>query len=140
MSYLSEFRLNWTNLLGAGLGLAFGSAFNHYMMNLFGPALMAEFHWSKSDYAGVGMIGIVALFLTPVADRTMTFTRVVVGRFDKARGVALACLLSCPPIVGGIGALVEGRRQFQPVPADQRSGDTAGDTVLLPHRQHGRAA
>ena len=26
MSYLSEFRLNWTNLLGAGLGLGFGVA------------------------------------------------------------------------------------------------------------------
>ncbi|MGE3693459.1 MAG: MFS transporter [Novosphingobium sp.] len=154
MSYLSEFRLNWTNLLGAGLGLAFGSAFNHYMMNLFGPALIAEFGWSKAQFALIGAIGIVGMVCTPIAGRindvlgprtaaaiglsvipigflalsfmtgniyqfyaiiaiksaigiiaaTMAMTRVVVERFDKARGIALACLLSCPPLVGTIFA------------------------------------
>ena len=158
LSYLSEFRLNWTNLLGAGLGLAFGSAFNHYMMNLFGPALIAEFGWTRSQFALVGSLGLIGLFFTPIAGRladvlgprkatmigfsiiptafialsfmsgniwhfyailmvktaigilatTMTFTRVVVERFDKARGIALACLLSCPPLVGAIAAPVIG--------------------------------
>ena len=158
MSYFSEFKLNWTNLLGAGLGLAFGSAFNHYMMNLFGPALIAEFGWSRSEFALVGSLGLIGLFVTPIAGRvadvlgprkatmigfsvipagflalsfmtgpiwqfyailivksmigivatTMTFTRVVVERFDKARGIALACLLSCPPLVGGIAAPIIG--------------------------------
>ena len=154
LGYLSEFRLNWTNLLGAGLGLAFGSAFNHYMMNLFGPALIAEFGWSRSEFALVGSLGLIGIFFTPIAGRvadvlgprkatmigysaiptgflalsfmsgniwqfyiilaikaaigivatTMTFTRVVVERFDKSRGIALACLLSCPPLVGAISA------------------------------------
>ena len=159
MGYLSEFRLNWTNLLGAGLGLAFGAAFNHYMMNLFGPALIAEFGWSRSQFALVGSLGLIGMVFTPIAGRiadlvgprnatmigfsiiptgflalsfmsgniwqfyailmiktaigilatTMTFTRVVVERFDKARGIALACLLSCPPLVGAIAAPVIGK-------------------------------
>jgi MFS family permease len=158
VSYLSEFRLNWTNLLGAGLGLGFGTAFNHYMMNLFGPALIAEFGWSRSAFALVGAIGLIGMVFTPVAGRitdkigprsaamigfgilpvayislsfmsgniyqfyailavkysigiltaTMVFTRVVVERFDKARGIALACLLSCPPMIGAISAPIIG--------------------------------
>ena len=154
MGYLSEFRVNWPNLLGAGLGLAFGTAFNHYMMNLFGPALIAEFGWTKSQWALVGSLGLAGIVFTPVAGRiadrfgprtaasigfaslpisyvmlsmmggsiwqlyaillfkftfgiltaTMVFTRVVVERFDKARGIALACLLSCPPLAGALGA------------------------------------
>ncbi len=158
MGYFSEFRLNWTNLLGAGLGLAFGSAFNHYMMNLFGPALIAEFGWTRSEFALVGSLGLIGLVFTPIAGRladvlgprkatmigfsiiptgfialsfmtgniwqfytilmvktaigilatTMTFTRVVVERFDKSRGIALACLLSCPPLVGAISAPIIG--------------------------------
>lgn len=158
MKYLSEFRLNWTNLLGAGLGLGFGVAFNHYMMNLFGPALIAEFGWSRSQFALVGAIGLLGMVCTPIAGRitdvlgprkaaaigfsviptafitlsfmsgniwefyailavksiigilsaTMVFTRVVVERFDKARGIALACLLSCPPLVGAISAPIIG--------------------------------
>lgn len=159
MGYLSEFRLNWTNLLGAGLGLAFGSAFNHYMMNLFGPALIAEFGWSRAQFAFVGALGIIGMVCTPIAGRltdvlgprtaaaigfsviptaflafsfmtgdiyqfyaivaiksaigilsaTMVMTRVVVERFDKARGIALACLLSCPPAVGTIAAPIIGQ-------------------------------
>ena len=154
MGYFSEFRLNWPNLLGAGLGLAFGTAFNHYMSNLFGPALMAEFGWTKSQWSLVNALGLAGIVFTPIAGRiadrfgprvaasigfaslpisyvmlsqmggniyhlyaimmfkltfgimtaTMVFTRVVVERFDKARGVALACLLSCPPLAGTIGA------------------------------------
>jgi predicted MFS family arabinose efflux permease len=154
VSYLREFVSHWPNLLGAALGLAFGSAFNHYMMNLFGPALIAEFGWSKAQYALVGALGFASIVFTPVAglivDRfgarlaatvgfavlplsylllslmsgniyhfyaillfkncfailttTMTFTRVVVERFDRARGLALACLLSAPPLAGAIGA------------------------------------
>ena len=154
MGYLSEFRWNWPNLLGAGLGLAFGTAFNHYMSNLFGPALMAEFGWTKAQWSLVNALGLAGIVFTPIAGRiadrfgprvaagigfaslpisyvmlsqmggniyhlyaimlfkltfgimtaTMVFTRVVVERFDKARGVALACLLSCPPLAGTIGA------------------------------------
>jgi MFS family permease len=158
LSYLSEFRLNWTNLLGAGLGLGFGTAFNHYIMNVFGPALIADLGWTKAQFALVGSIGLVGMAFTPVAGRitdrigprnaaivgftaiplaylalsfmsgniyefytilalkfmfgiltaTMVFTRVVVERFDRARGIAMACLLSCPPAIGAISAPIMG--------------------------------
>lgn len=158
MGYFHEFRAHWPNLLGAALGLGFGTAINHYMLNLFGPALIAEFGWSKSQFALVGSLALISLFFTPVAGRivdrygprkaamigfavvppaffamslmtgnilqfyaitlvtstlgiltaTMTFTRVVVERFDRARGIALSCMLSCPPLIGAIAAPVIG--------------------------------
>lgn len=158
MGYFHEFRDQWPNLLGAALGLGFGVAINHYMLNLFGPALIAEFGWSKSQFALIGSLALISLFFTPVAGRiadrfgpriaamigfsvvppaffamslmtgnilqlyaitlvtstlgiltaTMVFTRVVVERFDRARGIALSCLLSCPPLVGAIAAPVIG--------------------------------
>jgi MFS family permease len=120
--------------------------------------LIAEFSWTRSEFALVGSLGLIAMFFTPVAGRmtdvlgprkatmigysiiptsflalsfmtgalwqfysilivmscigilatTMTFTRVVVERFDRARGMALACLLSCPPLVAAIAAPVIG--------------------------------
>lgn len=122
------------------------------MLNLFGPPLLAEFGWSKAQFALVGMLGIVSLFFMPIAGRltdrfgprnvaavgfvivpssyfalsvmsgdiyefygilvfknllgifttTFVMTRVVVERFDRARGLALAFLLSAPPIAGAV--------------------------------------
>lgn len=150
MGYLKEFASHWPNLLGAALGLAFGTALNHYMMNLFGPALIAEFGWSKAQFALVGTLGLVGMVCMPVAgwltDRfgsrkaasigftvvpiayllmsmmsgaiweffalqavkasfgiltaTMVFTRAVIERFDRARGLAMALMLCAPPLVG----------------------------------------
>lgn len=162
MGYLKEFASHWPNLLGAAMGLAFGTALNHYMMNLFGPALIAEFGWSKSQFALVGMIGLVGMVCMPVAgwltDRfgprlaasigftavpvayllmsmlsgniwefyalqavkasfgiltaTMVFTRAIIERFDRARGLAMAVMLCGPPLVGSalapiIGGIIE---------------------------------
>ncbi len=39
------------------------------MTNLFGPPLIAEFGWSKSQFALVGSLGLLSLFFTPVAGR-----------------------------------------------------------------------
>lgn len=61
MAYLGEFRLNWPNLLGACLGLALGSALNHYMINLFGPPLIDEFGWARSEFALVVAVSLVGL-------------------------------------------------------------------------------
>lgn len=158
LSYFREFRANWPNLVGAMLGFGLGTAINHYMLNLFGPALIAEFGWSRSQFALVGVLGLAGMALAPVAghiaDRfgarsaaivgftvvpaaylalsmmsgdiyqfyaillvknligmltsTMVFSRVVVERFDTARGIAMACLLSAPPLVGAIAAPVIG--------------------------------
>jgi MFS family permease len=158
LTYLSEFRLNWPSLLGAGVGLALGVAINHHMTTLFGPALLAEFGWTKSQFALTGSLGLIAMFVNPVAGRiidrygprvaamigfsvlptavfslslmtgsilqfyaimlvammfgiltaTAVFSRVVVERFDMARGIALACMLSFPPLVAAVAAPIIG--------------------------------
>lgn len=158
LSYFSEFRVHWPNLLGAGLGLAFGSAINHHLTSLFAPALIADLGWTRSQFALTGMVGLASMFFTPIAGRitdrfgprkaamvgfsvlpagyfclslmtgqiwqyyaillvnstlgiltaTMVFTRVVVERFDTARGIALAVMLSSPPLVAAVAAPVIG--------------------------------
>lgn len=69
MAYLREFRFSWSHLLGACLGLALGSGLNHYMINLFGPPLIDEFGWARSEFALVGSLSLFTMFFVPVAGR-----------------------------------------------------------------------
>ncbi len=150
LGYFQEFRFNWPTLMGATLGLALGAALNHYMTNLFAPALLAEFGWARSQFALVGTLGLATMVVVPFAGRftdrfgariaasigfvivpltflafsmmqgniyeffaitifqymfgvlttTLVFSRVVVERFDKGRGMALSVLMSGAPLVG----------------------------------------
>jgi len=152
MTYWSEFRAHWPNLLGAALGIAVGSALNHYMMNLFAPPLIGEFGWERSQFALIGTLGLVTMVFVPFAGRftdrfgariaasvgfvamplcfvafslmdgpiwqffaitvflhifgvlttTLVFTRVVVERFDLARGMALSALMTGAPLAGAV--------------------------------------
>jgi MFS family permease len=162
LSYFGEFKAHWHNLLGAALGIAFGAALNHYMTNLFGPALIAEFGWSKADFALIGMMPLATMFVLPFQGRltdrfgariaasigvvvlpvtfialsmmdgniihffaiafvqalvgmlvgTLTYTRVLVEKFDAARGMALSLGMTGAPLAGGImtpimGAIID---------------------------------
>ncbi|EHJ60693.1 MFS transporter [Novosphingobium pentaromativorans] len=196
-AYFREFRLHWPNLLGSALGLAFGMAINQYILNLFGPAMIAEFGWSKAQFALVGSFGIVGLVAMPIAGRiadrygprkaamigyavvpacyfafslmngeiwqfyaltlvkgtvgilttTMVFTRVVVERFDSARGLALSCLLSCTPLVGAIAAPIFGsvietagwRTAYQLMALVSLCGGLAAILLMGKSRGHGHA-
>lgn len=152
LSYFGEFKAHWHNLLGASLGIAFGAALNHYMTNLFGPPLIAEFGWEKSQFALIGMMPLATMIVLPfqgrIADRygprlaaglgvivlpltfiaysmmsgsilqyfaisfvqgliamlvgTLTYTRVVVEKFDMARGMALSLAMTGAPLTGAI--------------------------------------
>lgn len=161
-TYFREFRFHWPTLMGATLGLALGSALNHYMTNLFAPPLIEEFGWDKSRFALVGTLGLATMLIVPFAGRftdrfgariaasvgfavvplsflafslmsgdiyeffaitivqhmfgvlttTLVFSRVVVERFDLARGMALAMLMSGAPLVGAavvplVGEVIE---------------------------------
>lgn len=135
---------------------------NHYMLNLFGPALLAEFGWTKAQFALVGSLSLISLFFVPLAGRysdhfgpkvaaitgfsvvplcflafsmmtgsiyqfygitlikgifgvlttTLVFSRIIIERFDLARGMALSLLMSGPPLIGAavvpiIGGIIE---------------------------------
>ena len=158
LSYTTEFRAHWRNLMAATLGLSLGSSINHYTLSMFGPALIADLGWSKADFALVGSLPLLMLVLVPVAGRftdrfgtrtaalvgftamplgflamsfmrggiteyfaiylvqhafgilttSMVFCRVVVERFDAARGIALSLVMTGPPLAGAIAAPVLG--------------------------------
>ncbi|MDE8654145.1 MFS transporter [Novosphingobium album (ex Liu et al. 2023)] len=162
MTYFGEFRAHWPNLLGAMLGIALGAALNHYMTNLFGPSLIAEFGWKRSQFALIGTLGLATMLVLPFAGRftdrvgprvaasvgfcavpltflafsmmrgsiyeffgitilqsvfgilttTLVFSRVIVERFDIARGMALSVVMSGAPLVGAalvpvVGEVIE---------------------------------
>jgi MFS family permease len=67
--YWGEFRTHWRPLLASTLGLGFGVGINAYIAGLFGPRLLSEFRWERSQFALLGMIGLVMLVLSPVVGR-----------------------------------------------------------------------
>lgn len=79
----NEFRLHWQPLLSASIGLALGAALGHYTMSLFGPALIADFGWTKAQFALIGSLPLMTLALVPFAgrfvDRFGTRTAAIVG-------------------------------------------------------------
>ena len=64
-----EIRVNWHPLLGAAVGIALGSALNHYMMSLFGPAMIKDLGWSKAEFALLGSLPLVLMVFVPFAGR-----------------------------------------------------------------------
>ena len=152
MSYAREFRAHWRPLLASSVGMALGLSLNHYVMSLFAPELLKDFDWTRAQFALVGAMSFISIFLIPVAGRltdrfgprvaaavgftavplgylafsmmngsfglflgivlfqsalgtlttTMVFSRVIVERYDKARGFALSLVISCAPMGGAI--------------------------------------
>jgi MFS family permease len=152
VSYAQEFRAHWRPLLASSVGMALGLSLNHYVMSLFAPELLKEFGWTRVQFALVGAMSFIGIFLIPVAGRltdrfgprvaaavgftavplgylaismmngsfglflgivlfqsvlgtlttTMVFSRVIVERYDKARGFALSLVISCAPMGGAI--------------------------------------
>lgn len=82
MSYFKEFRVNWQSLLATLLGIATGSAIGHYTLSMFGPELIEEFGWSRSEYALVGTLQIITALATPFA-----------GRFADRFGVRISLII-----------------------------------------------
>lgn len=158
LTYIGEFRTYWRTLAAACLGLALGSALNHYMTNLFGPPLIQEFGWQKSQFALIGSIALLTIPFVPLAGRfvdrfgprvaalvgftvvpltffayslmtgsiiqffaitivqhifgilttSLVFCRIVVERFDLARGMALSVAMSGAPLMGAIAVPLVG--------------------------------
>ncbi len=158
-SYWGELGANWHTLLASATGLALGAAINHYASNLFGPALLKEFGWQKSELALVGTLSLINLIFLPLIGRftdrygarvaaiigfiavafsyfaysrmngelwqyfaitglhmvfgvmttTIVFGRVIVERFDAARGIALSILMTGAPLAAAIFVPILGK-------------------------------
>lgn len=57
------------SIASASAGMGAGYLINHYVGNLFSPHLIEEFGWSRSDFALIGTLGLLTLFIVPVVGR-----------------------------------------------------------------------
>ena len=69
LEYWGELRTHWRALVAATLGHGFGIGLNAYIAGLFGPQLLSEFKWERSQFALLGMIGLAMLVLSPLVGR-----------------------------------------------------------------------
>ncbi|MES2488808.1 MAG: MFS transporter [Pseudomonadota bacterium] len=69
MNYLGELRVNWRSLLASTVGHGAGLAASAYIIGTFAPHLLAEFGWSKSDFALLGTATLLTLVCLPVIGR-----------------------------------------------------------------------
>lgn len=69
MTYLGELRFHWRALLASAIGQGSGLSINTYIAAIFAPELIAEFGWSKSDFALLGMATMLTLVGVPIMGR-----------------------------------------------------------------------
>jgi MFS family permease len=69
MTYFGELRTNWRALLASAIGMGAGMSINMYVTSIFAPYLIADFGWSKSQFALVGTTTLVMLFCVPFIGR-----------------------------------------------------------------------
>lgn len=76
MTYWGEMRRNWRILLAASLGSGTSLPLFAYTNSAFAPHLIAEFGWSRAQFALIGIATLSTLFVLPF-----------VGRFTDQVGV-----------------------------------------------------
>lgn len=69
MSYLGELRRNVRPLGAAGLGCGSGLMLYSYIAAIFGPYLVQEFHWSRAQFALIGLSMFTTLLSLPFIGR-----------------------------------------------------------------------
>jgi MFS family permease len=69
MSYFRELLANWRAVLGATMGLAAGFSAANYVTSIMAPHMIAEFGWSRAEFASVGSLALVMLPFLPIAGR-----------------------------------------------------------------------
>ncbi len=69
MSYLGELRHNVRPLAAAGLGCGSGLMLMSYITTIFGPYLVREFGWSRSQFALIGLSMFTTLASLPFIGR-----------------------------------------------------------------------
>lgn len=69
MGYLSEFRTEWRALAAGIVGMAAGLGYISTTTSVFAPALLAEFGWSKAEFALTTSLVLVLVIAIPLAGR-----------------------------------------------------------------------
>ncbi|MCV7172358.1 MFS transporter [Mycobacterium manitobense] len=69
MSYFRELRTNWQPLAAATAGLSAGLSLSAYTNAAMGPQFLAEFGWSRADFALTGVITLLTFVFLPVYGR-----------------------------------------------------------------------
>lgn len=82
MPYFRELVVNWRALLGATIGLASGFSAANYVTSIMAPHMIAEFGWSRAEFASVGSLALLTLPFLPI-----------VGRLSDVLGVRRTALI-----------------------------------------------
>jgi predicted MFS family arabinose efflux permease len=69
MSYFHEFRLYWRAVVAAGLGSASGLSLRMYTASLFAPYLLADFGWTKAEFALTNLSYLLIAVCVPIGGR-----------------------------------------------------------------------
>lgn len=64
-----EFAQHWRALLAAFIGLGSALSLNSFILSTFAPYMIAEFHWSRAQWALLGIVQALTLVTLPVAGR-----------------------------------------------------------------------
>ena len=89
--YLGELRRNWQILLAVSLGMSVGLQLFSYITSLFGPYLLKEFHWSRDQFALIGLAMFSTLLAMPFAGR-------LTDRFGVRRMALIGVILTPVPL------------------------------------------
>src|ERR1700751_2941830 len=93
VSYLGELRQNARPLLGASLGIGTSLPLFAYTNSVFAPFLISQFHWSRAQFALVGLTMLVTLPFFPIIGR-------VTDRIGVRRVALAGTVLTLPGIIG----------------------------------------
>jgi len=69
MTYWKELASNWRPLLAATIGLASGFSAANYVTSIVAPHMIAEFGWSRAEFAAVGSLSLLTMIAIPIAGR-----------------------------------------------------------------------
>lgn len=69
MTGSGEFRRHWRPLLAGSLGVGTALSLNTYILSIFAPYMIAEFGWTLSQWAMLGLVQLVVMISIPIAGR-----------------------------------------------------------------------
>ncbi|MET0365405.1 MAG: MFS transporter [Sphingobium sp.] len=68
-AYLAELRVQWRPLLAAIIGMSSGYSITNYVTSIMAPHMLAEFGWSKAEFAVIGSLGLISTLVFPFIGR-----------------------------------------------------------------------